>query len=249
MSPPRPFPPKLRLTRELASTLRTRAPGMLYMLTVSSPSHMNQTGLGRGAPAGVTVVIHTTVSSRRWRATRAPKSLPTSIMGRAYGVAGPAGPGCSLGLEPCQRTEDGVTDGGSDRARAQGHAGPAAGDRDGAALRREPDRREGANRARAVSAALRAGERPGPQAVARPRPARSQPRGRLRRAADDAGRVGRGDRGGRGRRSRPGPRRAARRRRARRGGGGRAAGWPARLQDPRAGRDGVPARARRGGDR
>ena len=44
-----------------------------------APSQRNQTGMGSGEPAGVTVVSQTTISSRRWRATRAPNSVLSSI--------------------------------------------------------------------------------------------------------------------------------------------------------------------------
>ena len=97
MSPPRPSPPKFSVTRGLASTLRTRAPGIEYMSTDSAPSQTNHTGLGSGEPAGVTVVIHTTTSSRRWRATRAPKSVLSSISILEPAprlVAPPKGRGC-----------------------------------------------------------------------------------------------------------------------------------------------------------
>src|SRR5262245_61555816 len=77
-SPPPPSPAKLSDTRGLASMLRTRGLCRLYMRTDSPPSQRNQTGMGTGAPAGVTVVIQTTMSSRRWRATRAPNSVPSS---------------------------------------------------------------------------------------------------------------------------------------------------------------------------
>src|SRR4051812_30360417 len=84
MSPPRPSPAKFSVTCGLASMLRTRAPGMLHMATDSAPSHTNHTGLGGGVPRGVTVVSHTTMSSRRWRATRAPNSVASSITTRSY---------------------------------------------------------------------------------------------------------------------------------------------------------------------
>ena len=87
MSPPRPTPEKLSVTRGFASTLRTRAPGWLYMATDSAPSQMNQTGMGSGEPAGVTVVIQTTISSRRCRATRAPNSVPSSITASMIGLS------------------------------------------------------------------------------------------------------------------------------------------------------------------
>src|SRR4051794_25122045 len=90
MSPPRPLPAKFRLTRGFCSRLRTRVPGMLYMLTASAPSHTNHTGAGTGAPPGVTEVSQTTVSSRRWTAARAPNSVPSSITRRSYGQAGHA---------------------------------------------------------------------------------------------------------------------------------------------------------------
>jgi hypothetical protein len=63
--------------------LRTRAPGWLYTATESAPSQMNQTGIGSGAPRGVTVVSQTTISSRRWRAARAPNSVLSSITARS----------------------------------------------------------------------------------------------------------------------------------------------------------------------
>lgn len=75
MSPPVPSPAKFSVTRGLASTLRTRAPGVLYITTDSAPSQRNHTGMGSGDPAGVTVVSQTTISSRRWSATRAPNSV------------------------------------------------------------------------------------------------------------------------------------------------------------------------------
>ena len=64
--------------------LRIRVPAWLYMTIDSAPSHRNQTGMGSGAPRGVTVVSQTTVSSRSWRATRAPNSVSRSITGRSY---------------------------------------------------------------------------------------------------------------------------------------------------------------------
>ena len=53
--------------------LRTRGLRRLYMRTDSPPSQKNQTGMGTGSPAGVTVVIQTTISSRRWRANAGPE--------------------------------------------------------------------------------------------------------------------------------------------------------------------------------
>ena len=44
----------------VAFHVRTRAPGMLYIVTDIQPSQRNQTGLGIGAPAGVTAVSQTT---------------------------------------------------------------------------------------------------------------------------------------------------------------------------------------------
>ena len=86
MSPPWPLPAKFSETFGLLRMLRTRpVSGRLKTRTVSSPSHQNQTGLGSGAPLGVTVVSHTTWSSRRWRATRAPNSVLSSIMAGPYG--------------------------------------------------------------------------------------------------------------------------------------------------------------------
>ena len=79
MSPPSSSPRKLSVTCGFAARLRTRSPAWEYMTTVSSPSQRNQTGRGSGAPEGETVVIQTTISSRRWRATRAPNSLSRSI--------------------------------------------------------------------------------------------------------------------------------------------------------------------------
>ena len=79
MSPPRRSPSKFSDTWALAAKFRTRADGMLYTSTDSAPSHRNHTGLGSGPPLRETVVIHTTTSSRRWRATRTPNSLDSSI--------------------------------------------------------------------------------------------------------------------------------------------------------------------------
>src|SRR4051795_196724 len=80
MSPPLPSPAKFSDTFGLASTLRTRpVSGRLKTWTVSAPSHQNHTGEGNGAPPGVTVVSHATRSSRRWRATSAPKFVLSSI--------------------------------------------------------------------------------------------------------------------------------------------------------------------------
>ena len=75
MSPPPPSPAKFSDTRGLASMLRIRAPAMLYIATDSLPSHTNHTGMGSGDPDGVIVVNQTTISSRRWRATRVPNSV------------------------------------------------------------------------------------------------------------------------------------------------------------------------------
>src|SRR5215218_6956901 len=77
-SPPPPSPAKFSDTCGLTSMLRTRGLRRLYMRTDSPPSQRNQTGTGTGSPTGVTVVIQTTISSRRWRATRAPNSVPSS---------------------------------------------------------------------------------------------------------------------------------------------------------------------------
>src|SRR4051794_2797160 len=86
MSPPSGVPAKFRETRGLASVLRERAvPARLKTRTVSGSSHTNHTGLGSGLPAGPTVVSHTTRSSRRWRAARAPNSELSSIIGASYG--------------------------------------------------------------------------------------------------------------------------------------------------------------------
>jgi len=63
--------------------LRIRAPGWLYTVTFTPPSHTKPTGRGSGAPDGVTVVNHTTFYSRRCRATRAPNSVLSSIIGRS----------------------------------------------------------------------------------------------------------------------------------------------------------------------
>jgi hypothetical protein len=73
--------------------LRTRAPRWLYIDTTSPPSHRNPTGRGRGAPAGVTVVSHTTISSRRRRATLAPNSVPSSITSVTLSTVDDAAPG------------------------------------------------------------------------------------------------------------------------------------------------------------
>ena len=45
-----------------ASRLRTRGLSLLNITTDSPPSHRNHTGIGSGAPEGVTVVIQTTIS-------------------------------------------------------------------------------------------------------------------------------------------------------------------------------------------
>ena len=82
MSPPEPSPAKFSATFGLCSMLRVRAvSGSEKTITSSWPSHQNQTGEGSGAPPGVTVVSQAMRSSRRWRATRAPRSVVSSIIG------------------------------------------------------------------------------------------------------------------------------------------------------------------------
>jgi tRNA(Ile)-lysidine synthetase-like protein len=76
---------RLRLTRGLAAMFASFGfSGRLYRSTERSPFHRNQTGIGRGAPSGVTVVSHPMIASRRRRVARRPNSVDSSSTTRAY---------------------------------------------------------------------------------------------------------------------------------------------------------------------
>src|SRR3954466_11850369 len=84
-----------------------------------SPSRMNQTGLGWGVPAALTVVSQATVSSFSRRATRAPNSVLVSICMFVFSIprvgvfgrehersAGDSGPGALRLPHAARRLDD-----------------------------------------------------------------------------------------------------------------------------------------------